>query len=365
MCAINPTNPMRPKPPVTVFLLISVYFLGVQAAHAQARRGGYFEPHMHQYRGDINPYRPFRYWAVGGGFSLLQYSGDLTRSNLPFGADRPLLRGGINAFAIYKLSPRFSLVGDLMLGQIAGDDNASASLDLPGTEGLYIRNLSFRNSMAGLSFRGRIDFVPNRHSYVRRPRFNAFLSGGIGLLFHSPQGKVPEFGIDGVRFENAGTWVGLRALGTEGQQSPYYSMNPYSPVVFMVPLGGGIELRVNRRTSLVAEVTYHYTFTDYLDDVSGRYVDLGALDGELARAMSDRSREEMAVMTAQLRDMEGILARTQVYTYVSEFDGRTYTVFSGFGHEGAQRGGDSRDSFFSFSVKLAYMLNKSGNYGMH
>ena len=354
---------MIQPPKVHLLILIPVFCMGVRVATAQGKRNGYFDRGMHTYRGDINPFRSHRYWTVGGGLYTLQYSGDLTSSNLPVGSTRALLRGGLGAFAAYKAAPRFSIQGELMLGRIAGDDFVSSSIDDPVSSGLYIRNLSFRNNLVELSLTGRLDLIANRRPYAQRPRLNPYLRGGIGLLWHNPQGKVPEFRIDGARFENAGTWVALRPLGTEGQQSPYYSMRTYSRFVFVTPFGGGIEFRINTRTSLQAELIYHYTFTDYLDDVSGKYVDLGALDGDLAKAMSDRSREEKAVMSGEMRDLEAIQSRVNVITYVSRFDGQTYTVFSGFGSEGSQRGGDSNDLFFSASVKLAYILNKKGSYG--
>ncbi len=42
---------------------------------------------------------------------------------------------------------------------------------------------------------------------------------------------------------------------------------------------------------LWADIGFRYTFTDYLDDVSENYVDLGVFDNNLARAMSYRSNE--------------------------------------------------------------------------
>ena len=51
-------------------------------------------------------------------------------------------------------------------------------------------------------------------------------------------------------------------------------------------------MKLGERTDLNFEINYRVLLTDYIDDVSSRYVDLGALDSELAKAMSDRSREE-------------------------------------------------------------------------
>lgn len=41
--------------------------------------------------------------------------------------------------------------------------------------------------------------------------------------------------------------------------------------------------------------------SDYIDDVEGAYVDLGQFDSEHAKALSDRSKEEKAVMKIKIR----------------------------------------------------------------
>ena len=64
--------------------------------------------------------------------------------------------------------------------------------------------------------------------------------------------------------------------------------------------------QLNKRWDFEFEVGYRYLFTDYIDDVSGLYVDLGALDSPLARAMSDRSREQVAADSGSPRDFEAI-----------------------------------------------------------
>ena len=68
----------------------------------------------------------------------------------------------------------------------------------------------------------------------------------------------------------------------------------------------------------------------------------------------------MAVVSSEARDFEGtILPNTSEHTYTSEFDGQTYTVFAGYGHEhaGNTRGnsGDN-DIYFVTSIKLTYIL---------
>ncbi len=71
-----------------------------------------------------------------------------------------------------------------------------------------------------------------------------------------------------------GQWVELQPLGTEGQGTPEYpDRKQYSLWQFSLPLGGGLKIRLNQRWNANIEVTWHKTFTDYLDDVSTTYVE--------------------------------------------------------------------------------------------
>jgi hypothetical protein len=105
------------------------------------------------------------------------------------------------------------------------------------------------------------------------------------------------------------------------------------------------------------EINYRILFTDYIDDVSGNYVDLGALESEMAKSLSDRSREEYSVMTGENREISGV----ETVVYISKYDGNRYIVFKGYGQEssGAIRGGPSNDTYLVTSFKISYILNKS------
>jgi hypothetical protein len=92
-------------------------------------------------------------------------------------------------------------------------------------------------------------------------------------------------------------------------------------------------------------------FTDYIDDVSKSYVDLGVFgNNELAKAMSYRTGE--------------ILPGD--HTYVGR-DGQSYSVVSGYGEEFTDAKGNTnmrgskndKDIFMVTSIKLTYILGKS------
>ena len=110
----------------------------------------------------------------------------------------------------------------------------------------------------------------------------------------------------------------------------------------------GARFKVNEILDFSVEWGFRYLFTDYIDDVSKNYVDLGVFGGnELAKAMSYRSNEIL----------------TPNYTYVGR-DGQQYNVVSGYGseHPDNLRGSkNDKDIFMVTTLKVTYILGKSMN----
>ena len=189
--------------------------------------------------------------------------------------------------------------------------------------------------------------------------FTPYIFGGVGIFHHNPRAKVPELDRNGNPLDQAGEWYPLRKLGTEGQLSEHYDIKKYSVVQPSFPVGLGIRAELDKRWDFEFEIGYRFLLTDYIDDVSGQYVDLGALDNDFARTMSDRSRETTAVSTGENRDFEAINAITTTITYTSEFDGNDYTVFAGYGqpHIDSNRGfATQNDIYIVTSIRLSYVI---------
>lgn len=269
------------------------------------------------------------------------------------------IKPGISGHFQYRYGPRIGLKAELLYGRLTGDDFTSANPSDAQALSRYIRNLSFRNDILDLSIMSQIYLFKNYLDYGQRKFFNFYINGGFSIFYHNPKGRVPDFKITGERFPNSGDWVALRPLGTEGQFSQYYDNKPYSNVQFSVPFGGGFVFRLTDQLDFTFEINYRILLTDYIDDVSGKYVDLGALDNDIAKSFSDRSREEYSMMTGKERDYEQILSNTEFYNYISRYDGNRYTVFKGYGQDGALRGGSSKDTYLVTSFKISYILKKS------
>ena len=315
----------------------------------------YKKKHHSSQRGYQSVNSKTRYFSVGAGINLNTYGGDLTPNEDYILNGIKVTRPGISVFGNYKINHFLNVTGDLSYGRIVGDDFYADPNN--SSRRKYIRNLSFRNDLISLSLRANFDLLYDPYEFFKRRKYNIYLFTGLVLHYSNPKAKVPEEGRDGVEFDNAGDWVALRPLGTEGQNSGAYG-SKYKAIQVGIPLGAGFSYRLSYKFDLKVEASMQYILSDYIDDIGSRYVDLGALDSDLAKALSDRSMEETAVRSGDARDMDLILSSTREYTYVSEFDGETYTVFRRFGHEGAQRGGSKNDLLATFSVKVSYILSK-------
>ncbi len=300
-----------------------------------------------------------RYLSVGLSANSLNYFGDLTPSTGRLSTDLSYTRPGFGLQGVYRFNPNLSFRSHLLWGRISADDFESADIFDESGKYRHLRNLHFRNDIYEIGFGVMYDIFPNYSSFLNRVPFTPYVVGGFSIFYHNPKAIAPEFDKNGQPLAEGGQWVALRPLGTEGQYSPHYDVKPYSLIQPSIQLGAGIRSRLSKRVDLEFEIIYRFIFTDYLDDVSGKFVDLGALDSELAKAMSDRSRETNAAWSGSQRDLAYMQENIQsLYTYTSEYDGNTYTVFRGYGHEHPDnnRGFPGNDTFLQISLRFNYIL---------
>jgi hypothetical protein len=237
-----------------------------------------------------------QYASVGGYFGAANYFGDLAPSTTRLSTSMALTRTFFGAFYAKRINANFSWRASLAWARLRGDD-FEANRTTPEGEFRYQRNLNFRNDVIELSGVAIADILPTDRGYLRRSFFNGYGLLGIAVFYHNPKGYVPaNSGLPG-----AGTWIALQPLGTEGQGLPGYKKK-YSLVQAAVILGGGVKYRVSDKLDLGLEFAWRFTFTDYLDDVSGNFVpdqykdETGALahdpntpEGKLWYAMSNKS----------------------------------------------------------------------------
>jgi len=152
--------------------------------------------------------------------------------------------GGIIRF---NFDDRWAARFGLLRGQISGDDAVSKVNEM--------RNLRFISPITEVAMVIEFNFL-DYFTGSEIKYFSPFLLAG------------PTFFIFEPRTDFQGAMVSLRDLGTEGQIE---AENKYSLYGFALQFGFGIKYSINNRLGLGVEWGMRKTFTDYLDDVSGKY----------------------------------------------------------------------------------------------
>jgi hypothetical protein len=172
------------------------------------------------------------------------------------------LCGSIFFSAIYK--NEFALRIEGTFGQIHAYDSILKNV-APTTNGRYERNLSFRSSISEVMLVA--EFHPlyifgNFNADHYPPDISPYLLLGIGYFHFNPQAKLN------------GNYVDLQPLSTEGEGfSEYPNVKPYKLNQINFPVGLGARYDLSPILNMRAEIVYRFLKTDYLDDVSGRYID--------------------------------------------------------------------------------------------
>lgn len=219
----------------------------------------------------------FEFGFMGGGS---YYIGDLNQKT-HFAYSKPA--GGL--IVRYNLSTRHSLRITASYGQVYGQD-ASAEQSYQQN-----RNLSFSSSIIELAVGFEIDLLKYRINDMKYP---------ISPYFFY---EIAYFRMNPVVKNESGDNISLQELGTEGQGTYLNSKKPYSLNQLSIPLGIGIKFNLRKRIAVSFEYGIRKTFTDYLDDVSGVYVNptaLAELKGPLAAELADPSINNQSAATLGL-----------------------------------------------------------------
>jgi hypothetical protein len=291
-----------------------------------------------------------QYTSIGGSLNAVNYFGDITPSSSFSSADLGFTRPNLSLHIMHRYTPRLSVRASMSWGRLQGDDFKSASLTNNDAKFRYARNAHFRNDIKELAVVGMIDFFENRSTFLRRPDFVPYAFAGIAVFHNNPKAKVPV--------DEGNRWVALQPLGTEGQGLEGYG-KPYSRIQLGIPMGVGFRYKVSPRVDLAFEIGYRFTFTDYLDDVSGNYPAPGTLSG-LAQKMSDRTQEQIAAYAGAPRDFERMATFTQPVDW--DRDG-IIDSFLGYGSDdpegirGGQRGKPTEKDWYLVSgFHINYIL---------
>lgn len=224
-------------------------------------------------------------FALGPNFALTDLGG-AKKIGSPFirDVDFKATRFSISAFYRYNVNKFFAVRANLMYGMLSADDKNTDGVP-PGpngpTDSWYRarRNLNFTTHFFEFQAIGEV----NLKKYIRnqakgsKERWAPYVGAGVGFFYFNPYTKYN------------GTKVKLKPLGTEGQTVGV--KKGYSNFQFDLMALVGIKYNVSKKFSIALEGIYHQTFTDYLDDVSGNYVnpDLLASMSPLGQELQNRA----------------------------------------------------------------------------
>ncbi len=225
--------------------------------------------------------------SVGPNFALTDLGG-ANKIGAPFlrDIDPQATRFCISAFYRYNVNKWFAVRANLMYGMLTADDSHTdgtpPSVDGPPSDSWYRarRNLNFTTHI--VEFQGLLE--ANLKKYVHdaaageNERWAPYVGAGLGFFYFDPYTTLN------------GAKVKLRPLGTEGQ-AIYRDKKKYSNLQFDLVALVGIKYNITSRFSLALEGMYHQTFTDYLDDVSGNYVNADDVSklSSTAQALQNRA----------------------------------------------------------------------------
>jgi hypothetical protein len=362
---------------LSLYLLLLLIFTFVASEVLAQRR-------ISQYRGRRTPFaKNKRYYSVGATVSSINYFGDLAPKSHIASTKLRFTKPALGITGMYRVGPQSSFRSSFMWGRLKADDFRS---DIEGENSKYrhVRNLHFRNDVKELSVEYIFDLTMHQRTFISRPQLVPYLFAGIAIFHHNPRAKVPE--VDAYHYEignaepiaendpryagvSPGEWISLRPLGTEGQYVEGSGVDPYSNWQIAVPFGAGVRYRLSRYFDLSFEIAYRQTFTDYLDDVSGLYVDPEAFgtgpEANLSRLMADRSKEPVGAVSGTNRDLVYIqenINSTHLYGQTPpDFGGQPYQLIRGYGSRGAEnspniRGKDDWDVYLLAKFQLTYII---------
>ena len=301
-------------------LLKSIVILGVMSLCAHTVAGQY-------YFYDNERIEPTVLWEAGVSVGAMNCLTDLGGKK---GAGKGFIKdlngqhynfaGGIYVGALYKQTIGGRL--EATFGTVSASDNVLEG-DMGEAKARYQRNLHFRSRISELALLAEFHPLTLFQSLAKEPSyFSPYIIGGVGVFHFNPQAFT---GLD---------WVALQPLHTEGQGFPQYpDRKPYRLTQVNFPLGIGIKYEVSALMNARLEVMHRVLNTDYLDDVSTRYID--------PALFAENLQHGAAALAVQLADRR------------QELDPSIVT------RAGEKRGDpDNKDSYFTIQFKLSLSIGR-------
>lgn len=280
-------------------------------------------------------------WEIGLNLGANGYLGDiggneLTRRTSIFDIHINETNPSFGLYTRYKINKKFAIQGALNYLKLEDRDSNSSN---PARRA---RNLNFRNTLYELSARAEWTFyldtdLGNKGYYANK--LNANLFAGLAGFYHNPQGQITKNGA----LQYDGQWFDLRPWKTEGQDKEY------SKFSVAIPMGIGVYITSNNQWRFGWELSYRYTFTDYLDDIKGNYANPDDLDPQAAEFASQTYQALIDEINAEYQenDQYGNAGSIYDHQYVEGANNNT----------GTKRGDSTHnDTYLTSSFTVGYIF---------
>jgi hypothetical protein len=200
----------------------------------------------------------------------------------------PMTKFMFGAYLTYGASEWLAFRLALNHGTIEGDDAI-----IKGKGGLEearkFRNSNFKSKITEAMILAEVyptvffEYEPSEIFKKLRP----YAMIGVGMFKYNPQGTDPL----------TGEWVYLKPLRTEGQgMTQFPDRKEYKLTQMNIPMGFGAKYFLSDNVNVALEVLHRQTFTDYIDDVSTKYIDpslfyqyMPLQQAQLAQRMANKS----------------------------------------------------------------------------
>jgi len=166
---------------------------------------------------------------------------------------------GFYAMGMYKGMIGVRLEGTF--GEVVGYDSILKDV-ASSTFGRYDRNLSFKSKISEIQL--GVEFHPIALFSFEDdpPPYSPYIIAGVGRYSFDPQAEL------------RGQWYSLKPLSTEGQGfKEYKDRSPYQLNQFNIAAGLGLRYELSPLFNARLEFVHRFLSTDYLDDVSTKYID--------------------------------------------------------------------------------------------
>lgn len=208
--------------------------------------------------------------VVSFSYGILNFLGDVNNSQFTTSIGTPAAKLNLATFIDKKKNFVFNF--NFTTGKLSGNAYSHSELE---------RNLNFKTDLVSMGVNLEYRFG---HLFPEEALVKPYISLGLETIYFSPKGDLSDadgsayyYWSDGTIREEAEAVSGTAGLlyrdytyetDLRLREAEEFGLGDYSQWALSIPAGAGFHLRIDKRAFLSLGVSYHYTLTDFLDNVA-------------------------------------------------------------------------------------------------